>query len=160
MTNCLYEAALQKIGKDCNCIPASFAKYLPTSLNMCMGKMKLCMISIMQDIGSKRIIDDGDERKECLAACEDQSHQFLVTTSAFPNEQSFYVGDDFCLVLDKVKISCQNEKKYSLSITYPKLCPAVARTSSLTCNEIIASGVNTSGQALKEQVMLRTSATC
>ncbi len=91
MTNCLYEAALQKIGRDCNCIPSNFAKYLDTKLPSCFGRAKRCMSDIMERIGEERFIDDDGEKKECLAACEDQQHQFLVTTSTYPNKESFHL---------------------------------------------------------------------
>ncbi len=157
MSNCLYEAALQKIGKECNCIPTSFAKFLTTTLENCVGKMKLCMSSIMEDIGFERFIDDRGEKKECLATCEDQSHQFLVTTSAYPNEQSFFFGEDFCLVFDKLKKSCYNEKRFSLSLSYPKLCPSIEEAgSNVTCAEIVTQLRITTDmegfELLKEQV--------
>ncbi len=58
MTNCLYEAALQKIRLDCDCTPAFFTTlladpdYPPKAL--CEGAKRLCMSKIMEDIGTQR----------------------------------------------------------------------------------------------------------
>ncbi len=54
--------------------------------------------------------------------------QFLVTSSAYPSAQSFHLGDDFCLILNKLRISCSNEKRYTLDLEYPELCQAIEET--------------------------------
>ena len=61
--------------RDCNCTPAFFATYIPSPKPVCVGPNKLCMSRVMEDIGSERFVEDGGERKECLAACQDQTHQ-------------------------------------------------------------------------------------
>ena len=159
MSNCLYEASLQKIARECNCTPSFFAAFLSNPLEPCEGPKKLCMGKIMEDIGSERyILDDGLE-KECLATCHDQTHQFLVTSSGYPNKQSFHLGDDFCLILEKLRVSCGNEKKYTLDLEYPSLCANIEATTILSCGEVRGlnktSDVNESQlRSLRKQVII------
>ena len=136
MSNCLYEASLQKIGKECNCTPSFFATYLPSPLPPCEGHMKFCKAGIMEDIGAERFISDNGVQKECLAPCHDQTHQFLVTSSAYPNRQSYHLGEDFCLVLAKLQKSCSNKKRRTLDLEYPELCDQVGRATEHTCDDI------------------------
>ncbi len=136
MSNCLYEASLQKIAKECNCTPSFFAAFLPDPLTPCEGPKKFCMGKIMEDIGAERFILDEGVTKECLATCHDQTHQFLVTSSAYPNLQSFHLGGDFCLILEKLRTSCGNEKRHTLDLEYPQLCAAIEATVSLSCDAV------------------------
>ena len=89
MSNCLYEATLQKVEADCACTPAKFVDIVE-GYNACEGAGKRCMLNIMDKMGAEIFIDDAGERKRCLAACEDQKHTFLVSQSVFPNRQSFH----------------------------------------------------------------------
>ncbi len=137
MANCLYESALQKIEKDCHCVPATFAKFLNTSLEGCFGPKKRCMSAVMSQIGSDRFIEDSGETKECLVACEDQDNQFLVTSSSYPNKRSFHESRDYCAVLAKLRISCFDEKRVTLDLEYPLLCPLVEEVdSTLSCDDV------------------------
>ncbi len=153
MSNCLYEASLQKIGRECNCTPSFFAAYLPNPRQPCEGPKKFCMARIMEDIGADRFILDNGITKECLATCHDQTHHFLVTSSAYPNQQSFHLGQDFCLILNKLRTSCGNEKRYTLGLEYPRLCHAIESAANQSCSTIrgmdgASSGVNATELAL------------
>ncbi len=154
MSNCLYEASIQQISRECNCIPSFVAAYLSegvASQPICEGPGKHCMSSIMDDIGAERFITFRNDSKECLAPCHDQTHQFLVTSSAYPNKQSFHLGDDFCLILGKLRISCANEKRLTLDLEYPTLCQAIDVSQSLSCDQI--RGMNTSFHDLNETTL-------
>ncbi len=138
MTNCLYEASLQKIARDCKCIPTIVDTFVEgeEKLPSCQGPGKLCMTSILDDIGTERYISMHNVSMECLAPCHDQTHQFLVTSSAYPNKQSFHLGDDFCLILNKLRTSCANERRYTLDMEYTDLCTNIDLTRDLTCDQI------------------------
>ena len=89
MSNCLYEATLQKVEKECGCTPGKFVDIVE-GYHACEGEGKRCMRNLMNQLGAQSVIDDLGESKLCLAACGDQKHTFLVTQSAFPNRQSFH----------------------------------------------------------------------
>ena len=89
MSNCLYEATLQLVEAKCECTPAKFVDVVE-GFEPCEGVGKKCMNEILDQMGAERFIDDRNEAKECLAACEDQTHTFLVSQSVFPNRQSFH----------------------------------------------------------------------
>lgn len=62
MTNCLFEATLQEIEKECNCTPKYFMDTVE-GFSACEGKQKKCMNQLMTEMGDKReIIDDGEEK--------------------------------------------------------------------------------------------------
>jgi hypothetical protein len=89
MSNCLFEATLQKVERECNCTPRFFIDVVE-GFKACEGKNKLCMNALTDEMGSVRTIDDNGVTKTCLAACIDQTHSFLVTEAAYPNVMSFY----------------------------------------------------------------------
>jgi hypothetical protein len=74
MANCLFEATLQKIEKNCGCTPVSFVDAADgyRNRNPCEGLQKLCMNQLNAKMGSDRTITDREQTKECLAACKDQ----------------------------------------------------------------------------------------
>jgi hypothetical protein len=74
MANCLFEATLQKIEKNCGCTPTSFVDIDDNyrNSNPCLGSQKLCMNQLNEKMGSDRTIVDRGQTKECLAACKDQ----------------------------------------------------------------------------------------
>lgn len=93
--NCLYEATLQRIERDCNCLPVNFldVEGLDNDLEACAGPSKVCMNRLINKIGTEKyIVDpkDGDTVKECLNSCVDQTGSYLLTQSAYPNKESFH----------------------------------------------------------------------
>ncbi len=121
---------MQKVEEICKCSPMVLypSKYPP-----CEGHGKLCMSELMKDIGSHKQIVDKGETKECLVACHDQTHQFVTTAASYPNINSFYLGEDYCLVLEKLKRSCKTEHRITLGMKYPALCPLIDSTSATPC---------------------------
>ena len=67
MSNCLYEATLQKISKECGCNPIKFFK-VDKSFTACEGAQRHCMQRHLEDMGVERTIEDGGAQKECWAA--------------------------------------------------------------------------------------------
>ena len=62
MSNCLFEATLQEVEKQCNCTPKYFVDISP-GYDACEGKRKKCMNQLMVEMGDKRDVLDGDEVK-------------------------------------------------------------------------------------------------
>ena len=62
MSNCLFEATLQEVEKECNCTPKYFVDISP-GYDACEGKRKKCMNQLMVEMGDKRDVVDGDEVK-------------------------------------------------------------------------------------------------
>ena len=74
MSNCLYEATLQKISRECKCNPIKFFK-VDGSFTPCEGAKKHCMQKHIKDMGSERTIFDRGLEKECWSACVDQTYR-------------------------------------------------------------------------------------
>lgn len=71
-------------------------------------------------------MEDPDLRvKECMAACEDQKHSFLVTQAAFPNLHSFGQRPEYCVVVNKLAASCGDKRRPSLDEAQPGLCSSL-----------------------------------
>ncbi len=124
MSNCLFEATLQKIEEECNCTPKYFVDIVD-GYEACEGKLKQCMNLFMAEMGDQRDVLDRGELKPCLAACVDQQYKFLVTHATYPNEDAFEGTANFCFLAKKMLWSCTIEKRRSLDLKYPKLCPLV-----------------------------------
>jgi len=74
MSNCLFEATLQKIEASCNCTPKYFVD-ISDGFEACEGSSKKCMNDFLAQIGDKRhIIHDGT-----LKACLTSMYQMLNT---------------------------------------------------------------------------------
>jgi len=52
MSNCLFEATLQKIEKECGCTQKNFIEIV--GYPACTGAQKECMNKLLDDIGSER----------------------------------------------------------------------------------------------------------
>jgi hypothetical protein len=61
MSNCLFEATLQEVEKQCNCTPKYFADI--SGYPACEGKAKKCMNLLMVEMGDKRDVVDRGEVK-------------------------------------------------------------------------------------------------
>ena len=61
MSNCLFEATLQEVEKQCNCSPKYFTDI--SGYEACEGKAKKCMNLLMVEMGDKRTVVDGAEVK-------------------------------------------------------------------------------------------------
>lgn len=89
------------------------------------------MNDILRDIGSHTHVRTNQTGqivwKPCLFSCQDQSYTTSVTTSTFPNMHTFLRGPEFCLMLRKLKSSCQTSKNITLDEQYPNLCPLIGQ---------------------------------
>jgi len=67
ISNCLFEAALQEVERQCGCAPSSFIDRVP-HVPTCIGKAIKCMNKIRQAMGDYRYIVDvrDGKRKVCL----------------------------------------------------------------------------------------------
>lgn len=130
MSNCLFEATLQKIEEECNCTPKYFVDIVD-GYDACEGNLKQCMNLYMAEMGDQRDVLDRGELKPCLAACTDQQYKFLVTHATYPNEDAFEGTANFCFLAKKILWSCKIEKRKSLDLKYPKLCPIIVSSEDL-----------------------------
>ena len=78
ISNCLFQAAYEKILEECRCTPYFHWGDLPFD-DFCRGKSLKCMNSILGRIGQYNRVDG----KPCLAACEDQKNSVSITTSRY-----------------------------------------------------------------------------
>ena len=62
MSNCLFEATLQQIEVDCQCVPRYFADQAP-GVEICVGKSKSCMVRLKRLMGDERFIMDNGIKK-------------------------------------------------------------------------------------------------
>ena len=103
----------------------------------CLGLQLTCMNDILKAIGKYNTV--GPEKKPCLAACEDQvcvcfsqeKNEFnifyqvnsvSVSSSNFPNRETFIKRDDFCILVNKLIKTCTRKKFYVLRKYYPQIC--------------------------------------
>ena len=106
---------------QCNCTPSFHALGLKERPALCLGFGLTCMNRIIRAIGKYNTV--GDERKLCLAACQDQVNAVSVTSSNFPNRETFVEREEFCLLVEKLIRTCKSVGKYYvLSKFYPNLC--------------------------------------
>ncbi len=63
----------------------------------------------------------------CLSACKDQINHVAVTSSDFPNRETFVRRDEFCLTVAKLWRTCESKKKVFLEAKFPKVCKALAK---------------------------------
>lgn len=95
------------------------------------------MNDILKAIGKYNTV--GPEKKPCLAACEDQVcvcfsqkkyafnifpqvNSVSVSSSNFPNRETFIKRDDFCILVNKLIKTCTRKKFYVLQKYYPEIC--------------------------------------
>ena len=62
-----------------------------------------------------------------------QTNAMAVTTSAFPNLNTFMHGPEFCVLFRKLKSTCQSHKKAMLTARYPKLCQFIENNQRQFC---------------------------
>lgn len=100
MSNCLYEATLQKVEKLCGCTSPQFLNEdLEPYYHVCNATRRKCMNNLLDLIGNERTIDDEGVTKPCLAACENQKHNFFVTSAGYPNIESFHLVKVFPILI-------------------------------------------------------------
>ena len=58
-----------------------------------------------------------------------------VTTSVFPNLNTFRQGPEFCILFRKLESTCQTHKKATLIDRYPALCQELQRNPKKICQK-------------------------
>ena len=64
----------------------------------------------------------GTDQRVCLSSCVDQVNSVSVTSSDFPNRETFVRRDEFCLTLTKLQRTCSSEKRAFLVAKFPSVC--------------------------------------
>ena len=86
-----------------------------------------CMNDVFLRTGEfKHLTTPQGDNVPCLAACEDQTQQFLLSSSVYPNRQTLVSRPEFCLVVARLRKSCSGPKLEVLAKKYPQLCPRIA----------------------------------
>ena len=65
-----------------------------------------------------------------------------VTTSVFPNLNTFRHGPEFCELFRKLKSTCSSHKRATLTNRYPKLCETLENDTSTLCYEEKGSSIS------------------
>ena len=123
LSNCLFAATHNEIIEKCQCVPFFHTLAYNDVGKVCSGNSLLCMNKILMDIGSHTEV----EGKSCYSPCIDQSNRMAVTTSVFPNRNTFTQGDEFCILFHKLKSTCATQKRSTLTNRYPSLCRRIER---------------------------------
>ena len=69
----------------------------------------------------------GSSNTTCLSACHDQINSVGVTSSDFPNRETFVRREEFCLALKKLMRTCSSEKRIFLEAKFPTVCKNMER---------------------------------
>ena len=133
MSNCMFEATLQRIEIECNCVPRYFSELVP-EIEVCKGPRASCMKKLLDLMGDYRTVFDNGTEKVCLANCIDQKYDVRVTSAAYANILAFVQSPEFCLVYEKLLKSCQNEKRFTLEERYSDICSLLTNSS---CMKVI-----------------------
>ena len=148
MDNCLFISAFERILEACKCypgynhnlIPGKSLEYEPDNHHgPCSGPNLTCMNDILLRIGTYRYVNANGQKMKCRSSCEDQTNKLFVTTSTYPNKNTFHYRDEFCLILSRILNKCKGIKKISLNERYPNMCedlePLQDIDPDLYCNE-------------------------
>ena len=120
ISNCLFEATLQKIESECQCIPTYFTDV--SEFPSCQGQQVSCMNDLKERIGEFRAIMDSNTEKLCLSNCQDQTFSVSLTQASYPNSHSFVHTKEYQLIHNKLLRSCLGDRNASLQQAYPTLC--------------------------------------
>ena len=120
ISNCLFEATLQKIESECQCIPTYFTDV--SEFPSCQGQQVSCMNDLKERIGEFRAIMDNGTQKLCLSNCKDQTFSVSLTQASYPNSHSFVHTKEYLLIHNKLLKNCHGDRNASLHQSYPTLC--------------------------------------
>lgn len=120
MSNCLFEAAYERVLEECECTPSFHQLAYEDVPSICRGPSLTCMNRILRFIGKLNRV--GENQDECLSACYDQINHVSVTSSDFPNRETFVRREEFCLALQKLNRTCNSEKRTFLIAKFPTVC--------------------------------------
>ena len=130
MSNCLFEATFEQILEKCECAPGFHTMGGDEAMRkfqICQGKSLTCMNNILNRMGEfdEVHVDGGVRRQRCRAACEDQINSMFITTSNYPNRETFQHQEEFCIITKRLISKCTSEKRKPLMKKYPLLCSSV-----------------------------------
>ena len=64
-----------------------------------------------------------------------QTNAMAVTTSVFPNLNTFRLGPEFCILFRKLISTCKTHKRATLSERYPDLCQIIELNAKNVCQK-------------------------
>nr|XP_040563668.1 uncharacterized protein LOC121113868 [Lepeophtheirus salmonis] len=138
LSNCLFAATYDTILSRCKCVPFFHTIAYADYPQICSGKSLYCMNTILSDIGSHTHVRDiNGIIRPCYSPCQDQRNKLAVTTSVFPNQNTFASSSsngEFCAVLKKIRSTCRTDKKVTLSERYPGICKLVTKYGAALCH--------------------------
>eukprot|EP00093_Oithona_nana_P005762 05762.XXX_302077_297100_1 [CDS] Oithona nana genome sequencing. len=149
ISNCLFQAAYEKILEECKCTPYFHWGNLPFD-EFCRGETLKCMNEILGRIGQFNVV----EGKPCLAACEDQKNSVSITTSRNFNREIFTRRPEFCLLYEKLQKTCHSWKREALTEKYPDLCSTIREV-----NESVNICPNIRNSSLLNPILFRLNGT-
>jgi hypothetical protein len=113
----MYEAVTERVIDVCKCLPY-FVTFDIKGLVLpsCKGLSLACATYYVDNLGNDEIglnmaLNDRNELKICLQRCDVQIEKYIVTSSEYPNWNTFENRDDLCLVAQKILKICKNAKK-------------------------------------------------
>jgi len=136
LSNCLFAATYDEILKNCNCVPFFHTMAYNDNPQICAGTSLFCMNKILSKIGSHTHVNDKNGvLKQCYSPCTDQTNAMAVTTSVFPNLNTFRLGPEFCILFRKLISTCKTHKRATLSERYPDLCQIIEVNAKNVCQK-------------------------
>ena len=145
LENCLYSQTVSRVIHTCHCVPFHLLNNI--SLPICQQTNLLCMNNVITAATAK-------QAGLCMAACEDQILNMEVTSSTFPNRETFRKREEQCLLLKKLRLLCSDSRRITLSKTYPWICTNVSQSYS-PCEPWAESSNDTRNEALLEHQLFR-----
>ena len=142
---CAYESELESVLTTCGCLMADWATN-PMCGTVCKNasipictkiEHRECYRDIWLQGGTGYIQGQGNNHNDkipYLAPCEETKFAFRVSENDFPDSRAFRTDVNFCRLVDKLKDSCENEKRHVLALEHPNLCPAVAMLEGKPCS--------------------------
>ena len=118
--NCFYEALLQRIVSDCQCIhylDFNIVKRSHPELEVCKGSEKLhCANNLLLAMGNENLgmnyaLNVHGKSQKCLQRCEVQHNEFILSQLIYPHTQTFKFHSDVCLITEKIDRICNNPSK-------------------------------------------------
>ena len=129
MENCLFVSALENILEQCSCYPGYNyhliqGKSHETNLKVqpCTGSNLTCMNNILYHIDQYDHVDVNGKKMKCRSSCEDQVNNLFVTSSTYPNANTFRYREEFCIIIQRILQKCSSSKKRPLEDRYPQIC--------------------------------------
>ena len=72
---------------------------------------------------------------KCRSSCQDQSNAMYVTTSGFPNDETFRYTESFCVMIPRLLEKCTGFKKRPLEKSFPNICTTLEPLRKLQAND-------------------------